>query len=68
MSLYEPLAERTEKSQIACKNCHALADITFYSPRVLLVCPQCRTTLGEWATTPQCIADLTAFVAGEKAN
>jgi hypothetical protein len=68
MSLYEHLAERTAKSQIACKNCHALADITFINPTVLLVCPQCLRTLGEWATTPQCIADLTAFLAGPKPN
>jgi hypothetical protein len=27
MPLYEQLAERTAKSHIACKNCHALADI-----------------------------------------
>jgi hypothetical protein len=32
MSLYEHLAERTAKSQVDCKNCHALADITFYNP------------------------------------
>jgi len=68
MPLYEHLAERTAKSHIACKNCHALADISFNNSSVLLVCPQCRTTLGGWATTPQCIADLTAFVAGERPN
>jgi hypothetical protein len=68
MSLYEHLAERAAKSQIACKNCHAIADITLHGPSVLLVCPQCRRILGQWETSPQCIADMTTFVAGAKSD
>jgi ribosomal protein S27E len=68
MPLYEHLVERTAKSQVACNNCHTLADITFNNPSVLLVCPECGRTLGEWATTTQCIADLTAFVAAPKSD
>jgi hypothetical protein len=66
MSLQEHLLELTAKSQIACKKCHAIADITFNTSSVSLVCSGCNETLGEWATTPQSIADITAFVAGVK--
>jgi ribosomal protein S27E len=66
MSLQKHLVELTANSQIACKECHARTDITFDKPSVLLVCSECRRTLGEWATTTQCIADITALVAEPK--
>jgi hypothetical protein len=63
MALNENLIELTAQRQIACKHCHTIADITLSHSPVLMWCPTCRQTLGSWETTPQSIAEITAFVS-----
>jgi hypothetical protein len=64
MPLKEERVEVTAKNQVACKHCHAVGDISVDVAPVTLRCGSCGTTLGEWGTVPQCIADLTAFITG----
>ena len=62
MSLDRNLVEVTAKHQIACKKCHAPAIVTFPDRAVVLVCPECQTSLGEWSTINEGSKDMSAFV------
>ena len=66
MALNAQLIELTSSSLIACKECHAVADITVQGSPFRLVCSGCGKTLGEWETISGSIADITAFIAGNK--
>jgi hypothetical protein len=66
MALNENLIELTAQHQIACKHCHSIADIALSQSPVSMMCPTCRQTLGSWETTPQSIAEITAFISQRK--
>jgi len=68
MGLQKQLIELTDKHLIACRECHANADLTLSDSQVTMICPGCRKTLGNWETTPAALADITAFVAKGKAS
>jgi hypothetical protein len=68
MALNAQFVELTSLSLIACKECHTVADMTVQGSPVRLVCPGCRKTLGQWGTMSGSIADITAFIAANKAR
>jgi uncharacterized paraquat-inducible protein A len=68
MALQEQLIELTDKHLIACRECHAKADITLTDSLVTMTCPGCHKTLGNWETTTASLTDITAFVAKGKAG
>jgi hypothetical protein len=68
MALQEQLIELTTKHIIACRECHANADLALSNSLVTMICPGCHATLGSWETTPAALADITAFVAQGKAS
>ena len=63
MALKKHFVELTAKQRISCKECHVIADITVGDSPIALTCPCCHQTLGSWRTTPEVLADLSAFVA-----
>ena len=63
MPLKENLLELTAKRLIACRECHAIADVSMNNSHIKLIRPRCFKSLGGWATTPEAVADIAAFVA-----
>jgi hypothetical protein len=63
MPLKENLLELTAKRLIACRECHAIADVSMNNSRIELICPHCYKSLGGWATTSEAVADIDAFFA-----
>ena len=63
MPLNEHLVDLTAQGLIACRKCHAIADVSINGSHVKLICPNCHETLGIWQTTAAARADLTAFIA-----
>jgi len=63
MPLNERLIEVTAQTLIACRECHAVGDVSISGSSVNLVCPSCHESLGSWQTTAAASADLTAFIA-----
>jgi hypothetical protein len=61
--LKECLIELTPENLIACRNCRTIADISVNVSLFKLICPTCYQTLGSWASTPEAVADMRAFVA-----
>lgn len=68
MLLKEDLIELTAKHLIACRECHAIADVSINGSYVKLICPNCHGMLGSWATTSEAAADITIFLAGRAAK
>lgn len=64
MPLNKHLVELSDKYLIACRECHAIGDVSMIGSRVKLICPKCHRTLGCWETVVAASADLTAFIAG----
>ena len=63
VALQEQLIEVTDKHLIACRECHATANVALIDSLVTMTCPGCLKTLGNWETTPAVLADITAFLA-----
>jgi len=65
MPLKEHLIELTEKSLVACRECHVIADVSMTGSNVKMICPNCHETLGIWETSAEASADLTAYIASD---
>ena len=63
MPLNENRVELTAKRLIACRDCHAIANVSMNNSNINLICPGCYKLLGGWATSSEAVADIDAFVA-----
>ena len=68
MPLNQHCIELSPKKLIACRECRVAADVSVHDSHVRLICPSCHRTLGDWVTTSEAAADLTAFVVRESPN
>jgi uncharacterized paraquat-inducible protein A len=67
MSLDQRRVELSAKGLIACRHCHAPADISiFNSSPIKLICPRCHVTLGSWTTAELAVAEIAAFVSAKQ--
>ena len=68
MPLIENRVELTPKKLIACRECHAIANVSINNSHINLICLRCYKSLGDWATTSEAVADIDAFVANSLAK
>jgi hypothetical protein len=66
--LQEHLVELTDKSLIACRECHAIGDVSMNNSQVKLLCPSCHKTLGSWARASEAASRRSSKTAAQAIN